>query len=260
MLWDTQRYLGRHGFIIERGQALVDLLAPQAGERILALGCGTGDVAATIAGRGAQVVGVDASAAMIDSARTRFPGLDFRVADAAALPFEAAFDAVYSHAVLHWVPRADEAARGIARALRPGGRLVAEFGGHRNCAALETAFAAALQRIARRDYRSPWFFPRLSGYAARLELHGLVVRAAWHFDLPTPLRGEDGLRQWLLQFLPHHLDGLDEPTCEAVLGETETALRPALWRDGAWWADYRRLRVVAERPPSASPLSRRSGF
>jgi len=49
MHWDTQRYLDRHGFIIERGQALADLLAPQAGERILDLGCGTGDIADAMA-------------------------------------------------------------------------------------------------------------------------------------------------------------------------------------------------------------------
>lgn len=247
MHWDAQRYLGRHGFIIERGRALVDLLDSQAGERILDLGCGTGDIAATMAERGAQVVGVDASAAMIEAARARFPALDFRVADAADLPFEAEFDAVFSHAVLHWVPRADDAARGIARALKPGGRLVAEFGGRRNCEALETAFTDALQRIARREYRSPWFFPRLPDYAALLERHGLVARAAWYFELPTPLKGEDGLRQWLLQFLPHSLDGLDEAMRETVLADTEAALRPALWRDGAWQADYWRLRVVAER-------------
>jgi trans-aconitate methyltransferase len=247
MHWDTQRYLDRHGFIIERGQALVDLLAPQAGERILDLGCGTGDITAAMAERGAQVVGVDASPAMIASARERFPGQDFRVADAAALTFEAEFDAVFSHAVLHWVARAEDAARGIAHALKPGGRLVAEFGGYRNCEALETAFANALKRIAERDYRSPWTFPRLPDYTALLERHGLVVRAAWYFDLPTPLKGGDGFRQWTIQFLPHHLHGLDEAIREAVLAATEAALKPAIWRDGAWWADYRRLRVVAER-------------
>ncbi|WP_310448362.1 methyltransferase domain-containing protein [Thiobacillus sp.] len=247
MDWDAQSYLDRHSFIIERGQGLVDLLAPQAGERILDLGCGTGDIAAAMAERGAQVVGVDASPAMIETARKRFPALDFRVADAAALPFEAEFDAVFSHAVLHWVARAEDAARGIAHALKPGGRFIAEFGGHRNCEALETAFADALKRIAGRDYRSPWTFPRLPGYTALLESHGLVVRTAWYFDLPTPLKGEDGLRQWFIQFLPHHLDGLDAANREAVLAATETALKPTIWRDGAWWADYRRLRVWAER-------------
>jgi trans-aconitate methyltransferase len=247
MHWDAQRYLDRHGFIIERGQALIDLLAPQAGERVLDLGCGTGDVAAAITEKGARVVGVDASPAMIANARARFPTQDFRVADAADLGFENEFDAVFSHAVLHWVTRAAHAVCGIARALKPGGRFVAELGGHRNCAALEAAFEQALLHVAGRSYLSPWYFPRLSAYAGLLESSGLAVRAAWHFDLPTPLKGEDGLRQWIIQFLPHHLDGLSDTEREAILTETETALKPAIWREGAWWADYRRLRVSAEK-------------
>ncbi|MFA5082895.1 MAG: methyltransferase domain-containing protein [Hydrogenophilaceae bacterium] len=246
MQWDARRYLDRHGFIIERGQALVDLLGPQAGERILDLGCGTGDIANAIAGRGARVTGVDASPAMIATARERFPDLDLRVADAAELPFAAGFDAVYSHAVLHWVTRAADAARGIRRALRPGGRFVAEFGGQRNCAALEAAFGQALREVAGRVYVSPWYFPSLADYAGLLEDCGLVVRAAWYFELPTPLKGEDGLRQWVYQFLPGQLEGLDGAGREAVLAATEAMLGPSLWREGAWWADYRRLRIAAE--------------
>lgn len=246
MDWDAQRYLDRHGFIIERGQALIDLLNPKAGEHILDLGCGTGDIAQSIAGRGASVVGVDASVDMIAAAQARFPCLDFRVLDAAALPFIGEFDAIFSHAVLHWVTRTEEAAAGMARALKPGGRLVLEMGGQRNCQALETAFAQALKTVAGRDYRSPWHFPSLPDYTALLESKGFTVRAAWFFELPTPLQGMDGLRQWILQFLPHHLDSLDAGSAEAVLAVTETALRPHLWRDGAWWADYRRLRVAAE--------------
>lgn len=246
MDWDAQRYLDRHGFIIQRGQALIDLLDPQPGERILDLGCGTGHIAQAIAGRGASVVGVDASADMIATARERFPGLDFRVQDAATLPFSGEFDAIFSHAVLHWVTRAGDAAAGMARALRPGGRLVLEMGGQRNCEALETAFAQGLETVAGRAYHSPWYFPGQPAYTALLESQGFRVLAAWHFDLPTPLNGEDGLRQWIWQFLPHHLDGLDGGTVEETLSATEAALRPSLWRDGAWWADYRRLRVVAE--------------
>lgn len=246
MKWDSERYLNRHAFIIERGRALLDLLAPQAGERILDLGCGTGDIAQTLSESGARVVGVDASVEMIAAARERFPALDFSVEDAAALPFEAEFDAVFSHAVLHWVTRADDAISGMRRALKPGGRLVAEFGGWRNCAALEGAFAESLRRQAGREYRSPWFFPSLADYATRLEANGFIVRAAWHFDLPTPLQGEDGLRQWVLQFLPRQLARLDSAAHEAVLAGMEYALRQTLWRDGAWQADYRRLRLVAE--------------
>lgn len=246
MHWDAQRYLQQHGFIIERGQALVELLAPRVGERILDLACGTGDITQTIGERGARVVGVDASPEMIATARSRFPGLDFHVEDAADLRFHAEFDAVFSHAALHWVERAGDAIRSMRRALKPGGRLVAEFGGWRNVAMLESAFEQALMNAAGREYQSPWYFPRLSEYAMRLEASGFLVRAAWYFDLPTLLRDNDGLRQWVLQFLPHHLDGLDGATRQAVLMDLEEDARPTLWREGAWWADYRRLRLVAE--------------
>jgi ubiquinone/menaquinone biosynthesis C-methylase UbiE len=246
MHWDAQRYLQQHGFIIERGQALVDLLAPRAGERILDLACGTGDIARTIAESGAKVVGVDASPEMIITARSRFPELDFRVEDAAYLRFHDEFDAVFSHAALHWVKGAEDAIRSMRRALKPGGRLVAEFGGWRNVTTLESSFEQALMKAAGREYQSPWYFPSLSEYATRLEANGFLVRAAWYFDLPTLLQGDDGLQQWVLQFLPHHLDGLDEATRQAVLMDMEANARPTLWREGAWWADYRRLRVVAE--------------
>lgn len=248
MVWDPQRYLDRHGFIIRRGQALVDLLDPRPGERILDLGCGTGDLAAAMVHRGASVVAVDASPDMVAAAAQRFPDLDVRVMDAADLPFAGDFDAIFSHAVLHWVKRAEVAAAGMARALKPGGRLVLEMGGHGNCRALESAFAGALESTAGRTYLSPWHFPALPAYSALLEAQGLTVRVAWYFDLPSPLAGEDGLRQWVFQFLPHHLEGLDGHRTEAVLAAMENILRPSLWRESAWWADYRRLRLVATKP------------
>ncbi len=246
MHWDTQRYRQRHGFIIERGRALVDLLAPQAGERILDLGCGTGDIAQTLAERGARVVGVDASPEMVASARSRFPQLDVRLADAAALPFRDEFDAVFSHAALHWVTRAGDAASGMRRALKQGGRLVAEFGGQGNVRALEAAFARALRETTGREYRSPWYFPSVGTYASLLEAHGFHVRAAWYFDLPTDLPGEAGLRHWLMQFLAGPLASLGDADREAVLAATEANARAGHWREGVWTADYRRLRVVAE--------------
>jgi trans-aconitate methyltransferase len=83
------------------GQPVLDLLQPQAGERILDLGCGDGVLTEKLAALGAHVVGVDSSADMVAAARQR--GLDARVMDARALTFENEFDAVFSNAVLHWV-------------------------------------------------------------------------------------------------------------------------------------------------------------
>ena len=73
-----------------------------------------------------------------ESARGR--GLDAHRADGEALDFGPEFDAVFSNAALHWMPNADAVAAGVFRALKPGGRFVAEFGGFANCAAIVTAF------------------------------------------------------------------------------------------------------------------------
>src|SRR5215470_17327052 len=126
--WNAVQYDAKHSFVYEKAKALVELLAPKAGERILDLGCGTGVLTAEIAGRGAETLGVDQSEEMISQARKKFPALQFEVLDARELRFEAEFDAAFSNAVLHWIPEAEQVISGVARALKPGGRFVAEFG------------------------------------------------------------------------------------------------------------------------------------
>ena len=78
---------------------------------------------------GACVVGIDSSASMIETARLTYPDIEFLVADAKDFAFPFSFDAIFSNATLHWVKEADQAVQRIATALKPGGRLVAEFGG-----------------------------------------------------------------------------------------------------------------------------------
>src|SRR5215475_2539565 len=102
--WNAGEYDARHAFVYEKARGLVDLLAPKKGEPILDLGCGTGVLSAEIAGRGAQVLGIDRSSEMIEQARSKFPALKFEVMDARQLNFKEEFDAVFSNAVLHWIP------------------------------------------------------------------------------------------------------------------------------------------------------------
>ena len=97
---------------------------------------------------------------------------------------------------------------------------------------------------------NPWYFPTVGAYASVLEGAGLEVPFAALFDRPTRLEdGEHGLAAWIAMFLPcAALEGLDEAQRDAVAARAAEVLRPALFRDGAWHADYRRLRVVAVRP------------
>jgi trans-aconitate methyltransferase len=243
--WDATRYQDKHSFVWRYGADLLDLLAPQPSERILDVGCGTGQLTAEIARRGAQVVGLDRSTDMLAEAQKNFPDLSFVLGDAARFDFDQPFDAVFSNAALHWVKDAEGAVGSIARALRPGGRFVAEFGGHGNIALVQAALRAVLGPSA--DEKSPWYYPSVGEYAPILERHGLEVRHASLFDRPTPLDGEDGLDQWLRMFLPTYLGQFSSAQATDIIRQLVEQLRPALYRDGVWTVDYRRLRIVALR-------------
>jgi trans-aconitate methyltransferase len=244
-MWDPDLYDNKHAFVWRHGSSLVDLLAPLSGEAILDLGCGTGHLTAQIAGAGATVLGVDNSPEMVADARRKFPDLTFEVADARRLTFDRRFDAVYSNAVLHWVPEAGEVAAGVARALKPGGRFVAELGGRGNVQALTAAVRAGARHVLGAEPELPWYFPSVGEYAALVERHGLEVRFATLFDRPTPLEGPDGLRAWVTMFCGSLLQRIPADRRDEFVHRVEDAARPALYRDGRWVADYRRLRVVA---------------
>lgn len=96
--------------------------------KALDLACGTGDLACALAARGAHVVGVDASARMIDEAKQRASGarsLEFVVGDMTALDTpDASVDIVTAGYALRNVPDFHRALREIARVLKPGGRLL----------------------------------------------------------------------------------------------------------------------------------------
>ena len=245
--WSADAYAAYARFVTAHGGGVLDLLDPQPGEHILDLGCGDGVLTAAIAARGASVVGVDASPAMVAAATAR--GLDARLMAGEALSFDGDFEAVFSNAALHWMPRADAVAQGVARALKPGGRFVAEMGGHGNVAAIRTALIAALAAEAgiETDLAGVWYFPTAEAHAARLAAAGLTVESAMLFPRPTPVTA--GLEAWLDTLAAPALALAPEALRPAVRARAVALARPALCDDrGQWTADYVRLRFVARKP------------
>jgi trans-aconitate methyltransferase len=282
--WNAAEYDAKHAFVYERAKGLVELLAPKPSERILDLGCGTGALTAEIATRGAEVLGVDRSEEMITQARRKFPALQFEMLDARELRVKLGqvaarswagtaskvdgagkidkadlveearevgwlgFDAVFSNAVLHWIPEAEEVIAGVAQVLKPGGRFVAEFGGKGNIQKLVRGFQRAFAALGMRPPAgvSPWFYPSVAEYAGLLEKHGLEVREASLFDRPTVLeQGESGLENWIRVFRQTFVDKMGEANAQRWIREVERQCRSEQFHDGSWVLDYRRLRIAA---------------
>jgi len=245
--WDSALYDDRHSFVWKSSADLIELLDPKAGERILDVGCGTGHLTAQIAKRGVEVIGLDASPSMIALARQNFPRLRFELGDVRRIGFDRPFDAVFSNAALHWVRDADAAIASISSALRSGGRLVLEMGGRGNIAAITSA-AESVLREAGYAGRHAWYFPGIGEYCSRLEKHGFLVRMAQNFPRMNKLEHpERGMREWLEMFGGAWFEDVPVARREAMVRAIEDRLRPVLWSDGFWFADYRRLRVFAEK-------------
>lgn len=241
--WSPDSYARNAPFVPALGQSILERLAPQSGERILDLGCGDGTLTASLIARGAKVVAVDESEAMVAAACAK--GIDARLMDARALTFDGEFEAVFSNAVLHWVKDPGTVLAGVRRALGPGGRFVAEFGGHMNVAAIAVAIRAVLNR-RRVPYEWPWYYPTSDEYAVLVEAHGLRVTFITSFPRPTPL--PTGMAGWLTTFAGAILSRVPAADRAKVEEEIIALLAPSLCdASGHWTADYVRLQVVATR-------------
>jgi trans-aconitate 2-methyltransferase len=190
---------------------------------------------------------------MIETARSTYPEIEFLVADARDFSFPFPFDAIFSNAALHWIPEAEQVVQCIAASLKTGGRLVAEFGGKGNIAHIITAIQQSTQELLQIEVGADWYFPSIGEYATLLEKHDLAVSSALLFDRPTQLEdGEQGMRNWIKMFKESMFLAIPDDAKEKVLASVEEKLRPVLFRDGHWFADYRRLRIVAYKDVPAS--------
>jgi trans-aconitate methyltransferase len=238
--WNAAEYARVGAFVAELGQAALDLLDPQPGERILDVGCGEGSLTKKMIARRATVLGIDNSPEMIAAARAN--GIDAVLMDVADMTFRNEFDAAFSNATLHWVLEKEQAARAISRALKPGGRFAGEMGGEGNIARLREALDTEL---VIRGYVPPsessnWY-PSPAGFADIYEAAGFRDIDARLIERPTPL--DHGVDAWVTTFRKGWLDRAQVPESERP--DIAAAVADKF---GSNVADYVRLRFIMRKP------------
>lgn len=247
MAWNADLYKEKHAFVFNYGNSVVEWLQPKAGETILDLGCGTGELTAQIAESGATVKGIDSSASMIASAKSHYPAIDFEVADGTSFSLNQTFDAVFSNATLHWIRQKEKVLDRIWHHLKPGGRLVLEMGGKGNVDDITGALSKAMEEKGY-EFKPFWYFPSPAEYTSLLEEYGFRVNQLSYFDRETELADpENGIVEWLQMFGAYYLDAIPEADRLPILKAAQESLRATNFRDGKWYTKYVRLRVKAEK-------------
>jgi SAM-dependent methyltransferase len=242
--WSAADYAAHAAFVPALGEDVLALLDPRPGERILDLGCGDGVLTSRLAVSGALVTGLEPDPEFAAAARGR--GLSVLQQDAHDEFGSEVYDAVFSNAALHWMREPERVLGNAHRALRPGGRLVAEQGGFGNVAAVVTALSAALEAAGvpgRAD--SPWDFPSPSLQRTRLETAGFEVISIQLIPRPTPL--PTGMAGWLRTFAGPVTAGLPEGEASRLLADAERRLAALHDPVEGWMADYVRLRFHARK-------------
>jgi trans-aconitate methyltransferase len=248
MKWDSKLYKDKHAFVFEHGESLVELLAAKPEETILDLGCGTGELTHAIAKHTPNIIGMDYSPEMIASAKLSFPEIQFFVNDAANFNFDSQFDSIFSNATLHWVLDYKSCAKSMFNNLQSDGKLVIEFGGKDNVGLIVNILRRYLDQFgyAEQSQLEQWYFPSIGEYCQVLEEVGFRVILAQHYDRPTELRESDnGIKDWLEMFAKNFFIGVRPEDKSKILDLVQEGLRPRLFSKGKWFADYKRIRIVA---------------
>ena len=194
--WDGTSYDRISGTMEALGLEVLERLELRGDELVLDAGCGSGRITAALIERlpRGRVIAVDGSESMAAAARRRLgPQADVRVGDLLELELGEPVDAILSTATFHWIADHDLLFQRLRRALRPGGRLVAQCGGEGNIDVLRGRAGAVLAREPYAehfaDWRAPWNYAGPGETEERLLAAGFASANCWL--QPAPRRPEE---------------------------------------------------------------------
>jgi len=245
--WDADLYNDKHAFVAKYGEDAMGWLVPQKGEHILDVGCGTGTLTEKIAESGAIVTGIDASPEMIAKAKQAYNNIAFFVKDASNFSLDTKFDAAFSNAAFHWIKNQQGLLQCIYDCLKDGGRLVYEMGAKHNIESIHNAVKSVLidEGFELNTKIEVNYFSSAAEQATMLEKAGFTVSNIIQFDRPTALVGEDGMKNWIIQFGRAFFKKIPSGKVETIVNKAVAILKQTNYENGKWYADYKRLRIKA---------------
>lgn len=246
--WKPELYNEKHSFVYNYGENLIKLLDPKANERILDLGCGSGQLTFKINELTKETIGIDKSQEMIYDAKSKFKNIEFQVGDAENFKFNEKFDSIFSNATLHWVKNYKGAIKCMFENLKPNGKIVLEFGGKGNVQTIVNQLRDSLRcrGYIEQSELALWYFPSIGEYSSELESIGFRVLLAEHYDRPTELAdGKSGIKDWISMFAENFFKNVSPEHIEEIKKEVQEKVKEECLINGKWFADYKRIRIVA---------------
>lgn len=235
---------------------LLGRLELRGDEVVLDAGCGSGRVTEMLADRlpRGRVYGVDAAPSMVQHAARALEGrATILCQDLVKLDLPEPVDAIFSNATFHWIPDHDALFAALHRALRPGGRVVAQCGGRGNIdrfrresdtVAAEEPFTSYFE-----GWQRPWTYASAEETEVRLRAAGFQDVRCWLQAKPTTPPEPRTFAQTVC--LVRHLDALPGELRERFLDRVMERVAPA--GEGPLVLDYVRLNIVAQRAPATVP-------
>jgi trans-aconitate methyltransferase len=253
--WDAKTYERISEPQFAWGKRVLERLPLRGDETVVDAGCGAGRLTELLAAKvpHGRVVAIDASDTMLEQARQRLAPLGDRVsfvrADVATHVEHPPVDAVFSTATFHWVRDHDALFDSIFASLRPGGRLVAQWGGGPNLARLveRTDRLRASATFGRffAGWPKPWLFATADETGARLRRAGFVDPQVWLEAAPARFDDAAAFREFVTTVcLRNELAQI--PDASARGAYLEAVVDAASRDDPPFELDYWRLNADAQ--------------
>jgi trans-aconitate 2-methyltransferase len=242
--WKAEEYDAQSAPHEEWQQQIMERLDLDGDETVLDAGCGTGRLTKRLVELvpNGHVIGVDASASMLEKAREHLgENFDLRRQDLTHLDIPEKVDAIYSSAVFHWIEDHEALFRSLHGAMKPGAVLEAQCGGDGNIAEIHRAVEAigGDERFAPylRGDRRPWNYASIGDTELRLQAAGFSDLRVW--TEAWPVHPNDPAAYLSAVILPWHLDRLPSEIHDAFVRTViETSPRPLV-------VNYVRLNISA---------------